>query len=109
MPVAVSMKPFFARRDRRVSITIGKVAALAHVITDTLRYYEREGLIDPTSKSEGTIVSTIKRRYVGLASSNKLNTAASLWRRYERSSLCAAVMPPAAVMYGALRWQRNCT
>lgn len=33
--------------------TIGKLAALADVSTDTLRYYEREGLIAPTGKSEG--------------------------------------------------------
>jgi MerR family Zn(II)-responsive transcriptional regulator of zntA len=32
-------------------ITIGKLAALAEVSTDTLRYYEREGLIEPASKS----------------------------------------------------------
>ena len=33
--------------------TIGKVAALADVSTDALRYYEQEGLIHPASKSEG--------------------------------------------------------
>ena len=32
--------------------TIGKLAALAEVSTDALRYYEREGLIAPTGKSE---------------------------------------------------------
>lgn len=31
--------------------TIGKLAALAEVTTDTLRYYEREGLIEPAGKS----------------------------------------------------------
>ena len=31
--------------------TIGKLAALAEVSTDTLRYYEREGLIEPAGKS----------------------------------------------------------
>lgn len=31
--------------------TIGKVAALAGVSTDTLRYYEKEGLIAPASKT----------------------------------------------------------
>src|SRR6266700_3707613 len=31
--------------------TIGKLAALAEVSTDTLRYYEREGLIEPTNRS----------------------------------------------------------
>lgn len=36
-----------------MSLTIGKVAAIVNVSTDTLRYYEREGLIDPTSKSRG--------------------------------------------------------
>jgi DNA-binding transcriptional MerR regulator len=35
-----------------VPVTIGKVATLAKVSTDSLRYYEREGLIEPTSKSE---------------------------------------------------------
>ena len=33
--------------------TIGKVAALADISTDALRYYEQEGLIRPASKSEG--------------------------------------------------------
>lgn len=33
--------------------TIGKLATLAEVSTDALRYYEREGLIAPTGKSEG--------------------------------------------------------
>jgi MerR family Zn(II)-responsive transcriptional regulator of zntA len=32
-------------------LTIGKIAALADVTTDTLRYYEREGLIQPAGKS----------------------------------------------------------
>ncbi len=34
-------------------LTIGKLATLAAVSTDTLRYYEREGLIAPTAKSDG--------------------------------------------------------
>ena len=34
-------------------LTIGKLAALAHVSADTLRYYEREKLIAPAAKSEG--------------------------------------------------------
>lgn len=33
--------------------TIGKLAALAEISTDALRYYEREGLIAPAGKSEG--------------------------------------------------------
>jgi len=33
--------------------TIGKLAVLAEVTADTLRYYEKEGLIAPTGKSEG--------------------------------------------------------
>ena len=32
--------------------TIGKVAALAHVSTDTLRHYERERLLTPARKSD---------------------------------------------------------
>jgi MerR family Zn(II)-responsive transcriptional regulator of zntA len=36
-----------------MNLTIGKVASLINVSTDTLRYYEREGLIDPASKSRG--------------------------------------------------------
>lgn len=32
-------------------LTIGKVAILAQVSTNALRYYEREGLIQPASKS----------------------------------------------------------
>jgi DNA-binding transcriptional MerR regulator len=31
--------------------TIGKLARIADVSSDTLRYYEREGLIEPASKS----------------------------------------------------------
>jgi MerR family Zn(II)-responsive transcriptional regulator of zntA len=34
-------------------LTIGKVAGLSKVTTDTLRYYEREGLISPAAKSDG--------------------------------------------------------
>jgi MerR family Zn(II)-responsive transcriptional regulator of zntA len=33
-----------------VTLTIGKVATIANVSTDTLRYYEREGLVDPAAK-----------------------------------------------------------
>ena len=36
-----------------MSLTIGKIATLANVSTDTLRYYEREHLIEPAAKSEG--------------------------------------------------------
>ena len=35
-----------------MSLTIGKIASLAQVSADTLRYYEREHLIEPASKSE---------------------------------------------------------
>jgi MerR family Zn(II)-responsive transcriptional regulator of zntA len=34
-----------------VSLTIGKMAGLAKVSADTLRYYERERLIEPATKS----------------------------------------------------------
>jgi DNA-binding transcriptional MerR regulator len=34
-----------------VPLTIGKIASLAQVSADTLRYYERERLIAPTAKS----------------------------------------------------------
>jgi len=34
-------------------LTIGKLAALAKTSTDTLRYYEREGLIEPADRTEG--------------------------------------------------------
>ena len=33
--------------------TIGKLAGLADVSTDALRYYEREGLVAPAGKSDG--------------------------------------------------------
>ena len=36
-----------------MTLTIGKVASLSKVTTDTLRYYEREGLISPAAKSSG--------------------------------------------------------
>ena len=39
--------------DRASSYTIGKLAALAEVSTDTLRYYERERLLQPRAKSAG--------------------------------------------------------
>jgi MerR family Zn(II)-responsive transcriptional regulator of zntA len=34
-------------------LTIGKLATLADVTADTLRFYEREGLVAPSSKSAG--------------------------------------------------------
>lgn len=34
-------------------LTIGKLAALAKTSTDTLRYYEREGLLEPADRSGG--------------------------------------------------------
>jgi MerR family Zn(II)-responsive transcriptional regulator of zntA len=34
-------------------LTIGRIASLAQVSADTLRYYERERLIAPTAKSAG--------------------------------------------------------
>ena len=34
-------------------LTIGKIASLAKVSTDTLRYYERERLVEPAAKSDG--------------------------------------------------------
>ena len=36
-----------------MTLTIGKVASLSKVTADTLRYYEREGLISPAAKSSG--------------------------------------------------------
>jgi MerR family Zn(II)-responsive transcriptional regulator of zntA len=36
-----------------VPLTIGKIASLAKVSADTLRYYERERLIAPAAKSAG--------------------------------------------------------
>lgn len=36
-----------------VQLTIGKIAKLAEVSADTLRYYERERLIAPSAKSAG--------------------------------------------------------
>ena len=33
-------------------LTIGKLAALVETSTDTLRYYEREGLIEPADRTE---------------------------------------------------------
>jgi DNA-binding transcriptional MerR regulator len=35
-----------------VPLTIGKIASLAKVSADTLRYYERERLVKPAAKSE---------------------------------------------------------
>lgn len=36
-----------------MALTIGQVASAVNVSTDTLRYYEREGLIGPASKTIG--------------------------------------------------------
>lgn len=36
-----------------MTLTIGKIASLANVTTDMLRYYEREGLVNPAAKSDG--------------------------------------------------------
>ena len=36
-----------------MTLTIGKIASAVKVSTDTLRYYEREGLIGPAAKSRG--------------------------------------------------------
>jgi len=36
-----------------VTLRIGKIASVVKVTTDTLRYWEREGLINPASKSRG--------------------------------------------------------
>lgn len=36
-----------------MTLTIGKIASLSKVSADTLRYYEREGLISPAAKSNG--------------------------------------------------------
>jgi MerR family Zn(II)-responsive transcriptional regulator of zntA len=36
-----------------VTLTIGKVASISKVSADSLRYYEREGLISPAAKSNG--------------------------------------------------------
>lgn len=36
-----------------MTLTIGKIASALKVSTDTLRYYEREGLIGPATKSRG--------------------------------------------------------
>src|SRR5262249_17963215 len=38
--------------ERAAMLTIGKLAAIADVRTDTLRYYEREHLVMPASKSD---------------------------------------------------------
>jgi DNA-binding transcriptional MerR regulator len=40
-------------RPCKVTLTIGKIASLSNVTADTLRYYEREGLISPAAKSDG--------------------------------------------------------
>jgi len=40
-------------RDDRILLRIGEVARRAGVRTDTLRYYERLGLVEPTTRSSG--------------------------------------------------------
>jgi MerR family transcriptional regulator, Zn(II)-responsive regulator of zntA len=39
-------------RARKVTLTIGKIASAVSVSPDTLRYYEREGLLGPAAKSK---------------------------------------------------------
>lgn len=51
LPVSVSR--YKEDAEQRSMLTIGKLAVLAHVSADTLRYYEREKLIAPTAKSDG--------------------------------------------------------
>jgi DNA-binding transcriptional MerR regulator len=41
-----------AGRDRRAVLTIGKLAKAGDISTDALRYYEREGLLAPASKTD---------------------------------------------------------
>ena len=45
--------PPASERPSSAHLTIGKVASLAQVSADTLRYYEREHLIAPAAKSAG--------------------------------------------------------
>lgn len=35
-----------------ITLTIGKIAKIAQVSVDTIRYYEKEGLLSPANKSE---------------------------------------------------------
>ena len=64
-------------------ITIGKLAAIAEVSTDTLRYYERERLIEPAGKSvvaTGSMIKTLRSASV-LSNTRKIADLAS--RKYE--------------------------
>lgn len=46
------MLPVLASRDRCNVLTIGKLAQAGDISTDALRYYEREGLLAPASKTD---------------------------------------------------------
>lgn len=47
-PYVISKEP----SRESAALTIGKIAKLAQVSVDTLRYYEKEGLLSPANKSE---------------------------------------------------------
>ncbi len=44
--------PVSASRDGRTVLTIGKLAQAGDISADALRYYEREGLLAPASKTD---------------------------------------------------------
>jgi MerR family Zn(II)-responsive transcriptional regulator of zntA len=50
-PIARSISSAGVARARHSPYTIGKLAALTSVSADTLRYYEREALLQPHAKS----------------------------------------------------------
>src|SRR5262245_30024714 len=92
-----------ADRGGRPMLTIGKLAHSAGVSSDTLRYYEQEGLIEPAGKSP----AGYRIPPAACASSNRPSSAASPSQRSASSSSCAAATPPAAGMSANARSRRS--
>ncbi|WP_369596838.1 MerR family DNA-binding transcriptional regulator [Sphingobium sp. GW456-12-10-14-TSB1] len=67
------------------AITIGRLSTATGVKIETIRYYERAGLIDPPARTEGNYRSYgADDVWPGLDSSVGPGTWASAWRRSGR-------------------------
>ena len=104
------MRPVWEHPFERESVrmlTIGKLAALADVRTDTLRYYERERLLTPAGKSDAVIGSTMAIRCGASASSSRPSIAVSRLSKSHNSWLFGIKLRRAAVMCARLRLGKN--
>ena len=55
-------------------LTIGKLARASEVKIDTIRYYERQGLVTPEARTGSAIVSTAWKVCAGSSSSGRPRT-----------------------------------